>query len=145
MVQGTATGIPRTGSKVWICESNTYETGGSPQDKEFVAGGGFMFAMCSATETLEVALAAEGIDIVDEIWDGDGVDTQAQKKIDFSKTFAFENFTLSWVRTTVGYSSIDNKRHERGLYEGNDFFSLFAFSAKWDPVPTCFLRTMKKQ
>jgi hypothetical protein len=112
--------------------------------KEFVAGGGFMFAMCSATETLEVALAAEGIDIVDEIWDGDGVDTQAQKKIDFSKTFAFENFTLSLGSYDRGYSSIDNKRHERGLYEGNDFFSLFAFSAKWDPIPTMLSQNHEK-
>ncbi|MDO1445763.1 asparagine synthetase B [Rhodocytophaga aerolata] len=104
--------------------------------KEFVLGGGYMFAMCSATETFDVALASDGVDIVDEAWDGDGIEPQAQQKIDFTKSFAFENFTLSLGSYNRGFSNIDNKRHERSLYEGNDFFSLFTFSAKWDPVPS---------
>jgi hypothetical protein len=112
--------------------------------KEFVVGGGYMFAMCSATETLDVALSADGVDIVDEVWDGDGLDTQAQQKIDFTKTFAFENFTLSQGSYDRGFSSIDNKRHERSLYEGNDFFSLFTFSAKWDPVPSMLTQNHEK-
>jgi hypothetical protein len=112
--------------------------------KEFVLGGGYMFAMCSATETLEVALAADGVDIVDEVWDGDGADTQAQQKVDFSKTFAFEKFLLSIGSYDRGFSTIDNKRHERSLYEGNDFFSLFTFSAKWDPIPSMLTQNHEK-
>ncbi|WP_187261486.1 asparagine synthetase B [Pontibacter beigongshangensis] len=104
--------------------------------KEFVAGGGFMFAMCSATDTYDIALAAEGVDIVDELYDGDGIDPQAQQKLDFSKTFAFYNFTISQNAYERGFSSIDNQRWERNLDEENDFFALFTFSAKWDPIPT---------
>ncbi len=70
--------------------------------KEFVAGGGFMFAMCSATDTYDIALAAEGVDIVDAIFDGDGVDPQAQQKLDFSKTFAFQDFTISLSALRTG-------------------------------------------
>ncbi|QHT68763.1 asparagine synthetase B [Rhodocytophaga rosea] len=104
--------------------------------KTYVASGGFMFAMCSATDTYDVALAAEGVDIVDAMFDGDGIDPQAQQKMDFSKTFAFKNFNVVLTPYDGEFSSIDNQRGERNLYEGNDFFSLFTFSAKWDPIPT---------
>lgn len=112
--------------------------------KEFVAGGGFMFAMCSATDTYDIALAADGVDIVDMLFDGDGIDPQAQQKLDFSKTFAFRNFTLSLTPYERGFSNIDSKRGERNLYEGNDFFSLFTFSAKWDPIPTMLTQNHEK-
>ncbi|MFT2009389.1 asparagine synthetase B [Pontibacter sp. 13R65] len=104
--------------------------------KEFVSAGGFMFAMCSATDTYDIALAAEGVDIVDELYDGDGIDPQAQEKLDFSKTFAFHNFIISQNSYDRGFSNIDNQRWERNLEEENDFFSIFTFSAKWDPIPT---------
>jgi hypothetical protein len=104
--------------------------------KTYVASGGFMFAMCSATDTYDIALAAEGVDIIDALFDGDGVDPQAQQKLDFSKTFAFKNFNVVLTPYDGEFSSIDNQRGERNLYEGNDFFSLFTFSAKWDPIPT---------
>lgn len=104
--------------------------------RDFVAGGGFLFAMCSATDTYDIALAAEGIDIVERMYDGDPADPGAQEKLDFSQTFAFENFTLVKDPLEYEYSNIDNQPHERGLAENNDYFTLFEFSAKWDPVPT---------
>jgi hypothetical protein len=112
--------------------------------KEFVAGGGFMFAMCSATDTYDIALAANGVDIVEAIFDGDGVDPRAQEKLDFSQTFAFQRFTVNLNSSERGFSNIDNKRWERGLHEGNDFFALFTFSAKWDPIPTMLTQNHEK-
>lgn len=104
--------------------------------KAFVAGGGFLFAMCSATDTYDIALSAEGIDIVERIYDGDGADPQAQQKLDFKKTFAFQNFKLTRNAYEYEFSNIDNQLSERGLVQANDYFNLFEFSAKWDPIPT---------
>ncbi|WP_187260797.1 asparagine synthetase B [Pontibacter beigongshangensis] len=104
--------------------------------KEFCAGGGFLFAMCSATDTYDIALAAEGVDIVDVMYDGDGVDPKAQDKLDYSKTFAFQDFKLVRNPLEYEYSNIDMQPQERNVTEQNDFFQLFTFSAKWDPIPT---------
>jgi hypothetical protein len=112
--------------------------------KEFVAGGGFMFAMCSATDTYDIALAANGVDIVDAFYDGDGIDPQAQKKLDFSQTFAFRNFLLALSPYDRGFSNIDNARRDRNISEQNDYFSLFTFSAKWDPIPTMLTQNHEK-
>ncbi len=102
----------------------------------FVAGGGFLFAMCSATDTYDIALAAEGLDICESMYDGDPSDPQAQQKLDFTRTFAFEDFVLEKNPLEYEYSNIDNQPQNRGLREDNDYFSLFQFSAKWDPIPT---------
>ncbi len=104
--------------------------------KAYVASGGFLFAMCSATDTYDIALASEGLDIIESMYDGDGSDPRAQSKLDFSKTIAFENFTIERDPMRYEYSNIDNQANERGLVEKNDFFTLFEFSAKWDPIPT---------
>ncbi len=104
--------------------------------KEFVAGGGFMFAMCSATDSYDIALAAEGVDICERMFDGDGADPQAQEKIDYEKTLAFTNFRLVRDPYQYEFSDIDNPPNERGLRQANDYFSIFEFSAKWDPIPT---------
>lgn len=105
--------------------------------KEFVAGGGYLFAMCSAGDSYDVALAAEGIDICDVMFDGDGVDPNAQKKLDFSKCFAFTDFTISKNPYEYEISSVDvTQTRPKSLRQPNDFFTLFDFSAKWDPVPT---------
>ena len=104
--------------------------------RDYCAGGGFLFAMCSAADTYDIALAAEGLDICESMYDGDPADPQAQSKLDFSKTFAFENFKLNRNPYEYEYSNIDNQQFERGLRESNDFFTLFTFSAKWDPIPT---------
>ena len=106
--------------------------------KEFVAGGGFMFAMCSATDTFDIALAAENTDICDAMYDGDPPDRDAQKRLDFTKTFAFQNFTLEMNPLRYEYSDIDIPPSDPvPLRDPNtDYFTLFEFSAKYDPVPT---------
>ena len=106
------------------------------KSREFVTGGGFLFAMCSATDTYDIALAGEGIDMIDRMFDGDPPDPGAQEKLNYKNTFAFENFKISRDPFEYEFSNIDNKYAERGLREENDFFTLFEFSAKWDPIPT---------
>ncbi len=103
--------------------------------KDYVGGGGFMFAMCSATDTYDIALAAEGVDICASIYDGDPPDPNAQEKLNFSKTFAFKDFLLSKNPLEYEYSTIDHNRG-RNVPPEQDYFTLFDFSAKWDPVPT---------
>ncbi|TVQ44808.1 MAG: asparagine synthetase B [Saprospirales bacterium] len=102
--------------------------------REYVAGGGFMFAMCSATDTYDIALAAKGIDIAAEIYDGDPADPNANEKLDFTRTFAFRDFQLEMDPLVYRYSNIDPKT--RQVSPSMDYFTLFDFSAKWDPVPT---------
>jgi hypothetical protein len=104
--------------------------------KEFVAGGGFLFAMCSATDTYDIALAAEGVDICERMYDGDAADPQAQEKLNFDNTFAFHNFRLVRDPYQYEFSDIDNNFPDRGLRQDNDYFTIFQFSAKWDPIPT---------
>lgn len=102
--------------------------------QQFVAGGGYMFAMCSAPESIDIALAAEGVDIVHEVFDGTPMDPAAQEKLDFSRTFAFHNFRI--VTNPYEYAKSDIDVPKTGRDQRTDFFSLFEFSAKWDPVPT---------
>lgn len=105
--------------------------------REYCAGGGFLFAMCSAADTYDIALAAEGIDICESMYDGDGADMQANRKLSFKNTFAFQDFQISMNPYEYEYSTIDNQPFERGnTTEANDVFTLFQFSAKWDPIPT---------
>ncbi len=105
--------------------------------KEFVAGGGFIFAMCSATDSFDIALAAEGVDICERMYDGDGADPAAQDKLNFDNTLAFTDFRLSRDPYQYEFSDIDNNLQERGgLRQDNDYFGIFEFSAKWDPIPT---------
>src|SRR6478609_5075131 len=104
--------------------------------KEFVAGGGFLFAMCSATDTYDIALAAEGLDICERMYDGDPADAQAQEKINYQNTLAFTDFKLERNPLQYEFSDIDNQVNERGLRQDNDYFSIFEFSAKWDPIPS---------
>jgi hypothetical protein len=105
--------------------------------KEFIGAGGFMFAMCSATDTFDIALAAENDDICDVMYDGDPPDPDAQKKLDFSKCLAFENFTIEMNPLRYEYSDIDIPPSDQVVPDPqNDFFTLFEFSAKYDPVPT---------
>lgn len=103
--------------------------------RNYVLGGGFMFAMCSATDSFDIALAAEGVDICEPMFDGDGSDPAYQNKIDFNKTFAFTNFLLERNPKIYEFSSIDTTR-KRTVSKTADYFSLMEFSAKWDPIPT---------
>jgi hypothetical protein len=108
----------------------------SKKIKEFVSGGGFLFAMCSATDSYDIALAADGVDICDHMYDGDPADPQAQQKLNYDNTLAFTNFRLERNPLQYEFSDIDNQPNERGLRQDNDYFSVFEFSAKWDPIPT---------
>lgn len=103
--------------------------------KDYVGQGGFLFAMCSATDSYDIALAAMNVDIADRMYDGDPPDPDAQKKLDFSQTFAFHNFKLEMNPLVYEYSDIDIQPSEIGPQQ-NDYFTLFDFSAKYDPVPT---------
>ncbi|NPA42579.1 MAG: asparagine synthetase B [Chlorobi bacterium] len=103
--------------------------------KEFVEGGGFLFAMCSATDTLDIALAAAETDICDTMYDGDPPEPGCQDKLDFSRTFAFENFVLEQDPLAYEFSNIDTTP-VRQVPPENDYFELREFSAKYDPVPT---------
>ncbi len=105
--------------------------------REYVLGGGYLFAMCSAPDSYDVALSADGIDICDIMFDGDPMDPDAQKHLDYENCFAFTDFTLSNNPYEYEISSIDvTETRPKSLKEGNDFFTLFDFSAKWDPIPT---------
>jgi hypothetical protein len=103
--------------------------------KKYVAGGGFLFAMCSATDSYDIALAAENTDICDVMFDGDPPAMNAQQSLDFSQTLAFENFTLEMNPYVYEYSDIDVQPNFNSSPD-NDYFTLFDFSAKYDPVPT---------
>jgi hypothetical protein len=96
-----------------------------------------MFAMCSATDSYDIALAAEGLDICAEPFDGDPIDPNALTKLDYTKCFAFKDFSLETNPYVYEYSNIDNTNFRQGRVDPKlDYFSLFTFSAKFDPVPS---------
>jgi hypothetical protein len=104
--------------------------------REWVARGGFLFAMCSATDTFDIALAAAGVDICAPEFDGDPVDPDYASKLNFSRTLAFQRFSLVTNPYQYEFSDIDMTPLSLARGEQNDFFTLFEFSAKQDPVPT---------
>jgi len=103
--------------------------------QEFTAGGGFLFAMCSGTDSYDIALAAQGLDICDHMYDGDPQDPTAKNKLDFSQTLAFKNIKLVTNPLEYEFSDIDATKDHR-VPEQQDKFTLFEYSAKWDVVPT---------
>lgn len=113
--------------------------------KAYCMGGGFLFAMCSGAETLDIALSAEGVDIVSSRFDGDNIDNKAQEMLDFNKTFAFEDFTLflndgdGYGYNSMSFSDI-NASNGRFDEEINSYFNLFDFSAKWDFIPAMLVQ-----
>ncbi|MGB1204723.1 MAG: hypothetical protein ACPG5B_03695 [Chitinophagales bacterium] len=105
--------------------------------KKYIIEGGFMFAMCSATDTYDIALSAEGTDICASMFDGDRMADKAQQKLRYDKCFAFHHFHLVENPLQYEFSDIDSTtEHERTLDEDKDYFKLFEFAAKWDPIPT---------
>jgi len=104
--------------------------------RDFVIGGGFMFAMCSATDSFDISLSAEGVDICETMFDGDPSEKDYQEKIDYNKTFAFKDYTLVRNPTEYEFSSIDMTSKRRSVQRTSDYFSLKEYSAKWDPIPT---------
>ena len=107
----------------------------SKKIRNFVIGGGFMFAMCSATDSFDIALSADEVDIAESMFDGDPSESDYQSKINFNQTFAFKDFNLIRNPTTYEFSSIDMTT-KRFIPKTSDYFSLIEFSAKWDQVPT---------
>ncbi len=103
--------------------------------RDFVIGGGFMFAMCSATDSFDIALSAEGVDICEPMFDSDESEPNYQSKIDYSKTFAFKDFTLERRPTIYEFSDIDMTSRRKVMME-KDYFTLMEYSAKWDPIPS---------
>jgi len=104
--------------------------------RDYTAGGGFLFAMCAATDAFDIALSAEGVDICKPMFDGDPDDPQAQSKIDYKQCFAFTDFVLSKNPNEYEYSTIDATKSHGRISPNTDYFKLFEFSAKWDIVPT---------
>ncbi len=107
--------------------------------RDFTSGGGFLFSMCSAPDSYDIALAADGLDICESMFDGDGTTPNYNQKLDYSKTFAFTNFTLSTNPSEYAKSNIDTyntRKQKYGITKTNDLFTLFEYSAKWDVVPT---------
>jgi len=113
--------------------------------RDFVSGGGFMFAMCSAPDSFDIALSAEGVDICEVMFDGDPMDKNAQSKLDYSKCFAFKDFTIVTDPYKYEISNIDvTEQRSRIVQEKNDLFVLFDFSAKWDWIPTMLTQNHTK-
>lgn len=104
--------------------------------RDFVAGGGYLFAMCSGPDSFDIALAADGIDICDTPFDGDPLDPSAQSKLNYSNCLAFTDFNIVTNPYTYEVSDIDVDPNMHLSNKKNDYFTLFEFSAKWDPVPT---------
>ncbi|TDO21804.1 hypothetical protein CLV32_2912 [Pedobacter duraquae] len=109
----------------------------------FCTGGGFLFAMCSGTDSFDIALSAAGIDICASMFDGDGVDPNAQARLNFNNTFAFKDFRLDPNPANYEFSDIDVTQ-TRNLTQTNDYFTLFDFSAKWDLVPAMLTQNHEK-
>lgn len=103
--------------------------------RDFVIGGGFMFAMCSATDSFDIALSVEGVDICEPMFDGDESESNYQSKVDYNKTFAFKNFILDRNPQHYEFSDIDMTEKRRVPFD-QDYFTLMDFSAKWDVIPT---------
>ncbi|TWH99355.1 hypothetical protein IQ05_03104 [Flavobacterium tiangeerense] len=103
--------------------------------RDFVVGGGFMFAMCSATDSFDIALAADGVDICEAMFDGDASEGNYQTKMNYSSSFAFKDFTLERKPEVYEFSDID-MTPKRRIPPDKDYFTLMDFSAKWDPIPS---------
>jgi len=107
--------------------------------RDYVVGGGFMFAMCSATDSFDIALSAEGVDICETMFDDDPSDPGYQGKINYGNTFAFKNFILERSPMVYEFSSID-MTSKRKINKETDYFTLMDYSAKWDPIPTMLIQ-----
>jgi len=113
--------------------------------RDFCAGGGFLFAMCSGTDSFDIALAAANTDICEAMFDGDAADPAAQSKLDYSQTLAFKDFSLNVDPFSHQFSDIDvTQQHQARVDKTKDFFTLFDFSAKWDVVPSMLTQNHDK-
>ena len=108
----------------------------SKKIRDFTMGGGFLFAMCSAPDSYDVTLSAEGVDICERMFDGDPIASNAQVKLNYDKAFAFKDFNIELNPMRYEISNIDIDPRTRRVKEANDLFALIEFSAKWDVIPT---------
>jgi hypothetical protein len=115
----------------------------SKRIKDYVFNGGFLFAMCSATDSYDIAMAAQNTDICEVMFDGDAADPSCQEKLDYSQTFAFKDFKISRNPYAYEFSDID-VTISRNISQDDDYFTLFDFSAKWDPIPTMLCQNHTK-
>ena len=104
--------------------------------KDYIARGGFMFAMCSATDTYDIALATATVDICDAVFDGDPIDPGYRNRMDFSQCLAFTGFSLITDPMVYEFSNLDTSNYAARRGPEAEYFTLFEFSAKYDPVPT---------
>ena len=125
-----------TAKRLGFSKVSQLKLGVAKKIKDFTAGGGFLFTMCSATDSYDIAHAAQGIDICESMYDGDPAEANYNSKLDFSKTFAFKNFSLKTNPMEYEFSDIDATHIHPRIQQPNDLFTLFDFSAKWDPVPS---------
>lgn len=132
-----------TAKKLGFSKVSQMKLGVAQRIRDFCGGGGFLFAMCSGTDSYDIALAAAGIDICENMFDGDGIDPNAQSKLNFGNTFAFQNFKLDLNPLNYEFSDID-VTNGRLIDRTRDFFTLFDFSAKWDVVPTMLTQNHDK-
>lgn len=112
--------------------------------KNFVIGGGFLFTMCSGTDSFDIALAAEEVDICEPMFDGDPADAGASGQLNFNRGLAFQEYQLEMNPLIYEFSSIDGTVDHRAIKPINDFFTLFDFSAKWDVVPTMLTQSHER-
>jgi hypothetical protein len=125
-----------TAKRLGFSKVSQLKLGVAKKIRDFTAGGGFLFAMCSATDTYDIALSAEGVDICEHMFDGDPAEPNYNSKLDFSKTFAFKDYSLITDPLIYEFSTIDATPVHIKAPQHLDLFTLFEFSAKWDPVPT---------
>ncbi len=112
--------------------------------KNYVLNGGFLFAMCAATDTYDIALSAENTDVCESMYDGDPAAANFNEHLDFTRCFAFQNFTVEKDPYEYEFSNIDVDARTRKISMQSDYFTLFDFSAKWDPVPTMLCQNHTK-
>ncbi|UZR93562.1 asparagine synthetase B [Chondrinema litorale] len=113
--------------------------------KNYCADGGILFSMCAATDTYDIALATDTVDICDFMYDGDPPDRDAQEKLNFDNTLAFKNFKLKSNPYEYEYSNIDNQSFERGVKEDTDFFNILSYSAKTDKISAILTQNHQKR
>jgi hypothetical protein len=128
--------LEATAKRLGFQKVSQLKLGVAKKIRDFTMGGGFLFAMCSATDSYDIALCAEGVDICEEMYDGDPAEPNYNSKLDFSKCFAFKNFSLMTNPLEYEFSTIDATPIHSRTPQATDLFSLFEFSAKWDPIPT---------
>lgn len=125
-----------TAARLGFSKVSELKLGVATKIKEYTAGGGFVFTMCSGTDSYDIALAAAEVDICESMFDGDPAHPHAQQKLDYTKTLAFRDFVISRNPMEYEFSNIDATPVHVRTPENIDDFTLFEFSAKWDPVPT---------